>query len=326
MRRAPPPAPCRAARPRGAKAHATSGRRRGRRRSGRVDRGPRAAARRQVGARARGRAASRRPRLEPPARRRRGVGARRHVRRPDPGPHDRPRQGATAIGTFPTYNEGNNVAYIEGDRVEWSDTGPTGTAPPDPAILPELAATVALLDEMSKEVPVDAPWEAAKALEYDGQTLETWIRDNSATPALSRPRAAGNPADLRHRAARPLAALRPLLHRRLRATRRTRARSSATSTRATARRCSGSRAARARWWRGWRRELGTQAPAAAAGSPDRAGSRRRARRDRQAVRAGKARRRRGAAGARRADRLLGPRCRSSATSSRSGWARGRSRR
>jgi monoamine oxidase len=86
------------------------------------------------------------------------------------------------IDTFPTYNEGNNVAYIDGDRVEWSDTGPTGTAPPDPAILPELAATVALLDEMSKEVPVDAPWQAAKALEYDGQTLETWIRDNSATP------------------------------------------------------------------------------------------------------------------------------------------------
>ena len=89
---------------------------------------------------------------------------------------------AYGIDTFPTYNEGNNVAYIEGDRVEWSDTGPTGTAPPDPAILPELAATVALLDEMSKEVSVDAPWEAAKALEYDGQTLETWIKDNSATP------------------------------------------------------------------------------------------------------------------------------------------------
>ena len=89
---------------------------------------------------------------------------------------------AYGVETFPTYNEGNNVAYIEGDRVEWSDTGPTGTAPPDPAILPELAAAVALLDEMSKEVPVDAPWEAAKALEYDGQTLETWVRDNSATP------------------------------------------------------------------------------------------------------------------------------------------------
>jgi monoamine oxidase len=89
---------------------------------------------------------------------------------------------AYGIDTFPTYNEANNVAYIDGDRVEWSDTGPTGTAPPDPAILPELAATVTLLDEMSKEVPIEAPWDAAKALEYDGQTLETWIRDNSATP------------------------------------------------------------------------------------------------------------------------------------------------
>jgi len=110
---------------------------------------------------------------------------------------------AYGIDTFPTFNEGNNVAYIDGDRVEWSDTGPTGTAPPDPAILPELAATVALLDEMSKEVPVDAPWEAAKALEYDGQTLETWIRDNSATqrfrnlvPLATRPIFGTEPRDL----------------------------------------------------------------------------------------------------------------------------------
>jgi monoamine oxidase len=110
---------------------------------------------------------------------------------------------AYGIETFPTYNEGNNVAYIDGDRVEWSDTGPTGTAPPDPAILPELAATVALLDEMSKEVPVDAPWEAVQALEYDGQTLETWIRDNSATqryrnlvPLATRPIFGTEPRDL----------------------------------------------------------------------------------------------------------------------------------
>jgi monoamine oxidase len=89
---------------------------------------------------------------------------------------------AYGVDTFPTYNEGNNVAFIDGDRVEWSDTGPTGTAPPDPATLPELAAAVAQLDEMSKEVPVDGPWQAANAREYDGQTLETWIRDNSATP------------------------------------------------------------------------------------------------------------------------------------------------
>ena len=39
---------------------------------------------------------------------------------------------------------------------------------------------------MSKEVPVDAPWRAAKALECDGQTFETWIRDNSSSPRFKR--------------------------------------------------------------------------------------------------------------------------------------------
>ena len=107
------------------------------------------------------------------------------------------------IRTVSAVIDGQNVAYIGGDRVEWSDTGPTGTAPPDPAILPELATTVALLDEMSKEVPVDAPWESARALEFDGQTLETWIRDNSKTdryrrlvPVATRPIFGTEPRDL----------------------------------------------------------------------------------------------------------------------------------
>jgi monoamine oxidase len=38
---------------------------------------------------------------------------------------------------------------------------------------------VSRLDEMSKEVPVDAPWTSAKAAEYDGQTLDSWVRANT---------------------------------------------------------------------------------------------------------------------------------------------------
>ena len=83
------------------------------------------------------------------------------------------------VGKFDAYLTGNNVAIIQGDRSEYSDTGPTGTAPNDPTIVPELAAVVTQLNEMSKEVPVDAPWASPRAAEWDGQTLETWVKENS---------------------------------------------------------------------------------------------------------------------------------------------------
>ena len=83
------------------------------------------------------------------------------------------------VTTFPTYNEGENVYYNSGQRSTFTDTLPTGSAPLDPLITPDLVSVVAQLDELSKEVPVDAPWTAAKAAEYDGQTLDTWIRANS---------------------------------------------------------------------------------------------------------------------------------------------------
>jgi monoamine oxidase len=89
---------------------------------------------------------------------------------------------AFGIGTFPTYDTGENVYIRDGNRSTYSDTGPTGTAPIDPVILPELVATVAQLDQMSTEVPVDGPWNAAKASSYDGQTLESWINANTVTP------------------------------------------------------------------------------------------------------------------------------------------------
>jgi monoamine oxidase len=109
-----------------------------------------------------------------------------------------------SIDKFDAYNVGNNV-YIapDGSRSTWSDTGPTGTAPLDPLILPELAETVMQLDQMSTEVPVDAPWQAAKAREWDAQTLETWINANTVTdrfrkliPVATRPIFGTEPRDL----------------------------------------------------------------------------------------------------------------------------------
>ena len=51
-----------------------------------------------------------------------------------------PRAGEARSGSakFPTYDEGDNVYFRDGIRSTYSDTGPTGTAPPDPPILPDL--------------------------------------------------------------------------------------------------------------------------------------------------------------------------------------------
>jgi monoamine oxidase len=86
------------------------------------------------------------------------------------------------VDKFDTYDSGQNVYVSGGNRSTFSDTGPTGSAPSDPTILPDLATVVTQLDQMASTVPVDAPWTAAKAGEWDGQTLETWIKANSVNP------------------------------------------------------------------------------------------------------------------------------------------------
>jgi monoamine oxidase len=90
------------------------------------------------------------------------------------------------VDTFDTYDTGDNVYMADGQRSTYSDTGPTGTAPLDPVILPELALAVQQLDSMANSVPVDAPWNAPSAADWDGQTLETWIKANSASDKFRR--------------------------------------------------------------------------------------------------------------------------------------------
>jgi monoamine oxidase len=86
------------------------------------------------------------------------------------------------LKTFPTYDTGNDVYVADGSRSTYSDSGPLGTAPPDPEAAAEIAAVVERLDTMSTSVPVDAPWEASSAAEWETYTLERWIEENSETP------------------------------------------------------------------------------------------------------------------------------------------------
>jgi monoamine oxidase len=89
---------------------------------------------------------------------------------------------ALGVGTFPTYDTGEDIYVAGSTKMRYSDTGVTGTAPPDPLVLPELTLVVSQLDQMATSVPVGAPWSASNAAEWDGQTLESWINSNSFTP------------------------------------------------------------------------------------------------------------------------------------------------
>jgi monoamine oxidase len=82
------------------------------------------------------------------------------------------------IDVFPTYNTGRNVLYFNGRR----DTYEGAVPPVDPAALVEAQKAIIQLDSMANEVPLDAPWKAPRAAEWDGQTFETWKLANTFSP------------------------------------------------------------------------------------------------------------------------------------------------
>lgn len=86
------------------------------------------------------------------------------------------------LETFAQYDEGDNIYYADGRRSTFASGGPTGGAPLDPLILADLVTVVTRLDEMAAQVPIDAPWDAAAAEEWDSQTLDSWLRANTTMP------------------------------------------------------------------------------------------------------------------------------------------------
>ena len=88
------------------------------------------------------------------------------------------------VGTYKAYDTGLNVYYKSGQRSTFSDKLPTGAVPIDPLIDVDIIKAVEQLDMMSQQVPVDAPWRASKAEEWDSQTLWSWFKDNQINPQV----------------------------------------------------------------------------------------------------------------------------------------------
>jgi monoamine oxidase len=91
---------------------------------------------------------------------------------------------AMGVDTFKAYDTGDNVYYKSGQRSTFSDKLPTGAVPIDPLLDPDIIKAVEQLDLMSQKVPVDAPWRADSAEEWDSQTLWSWFKENQINPQV----------------------------------------------------------------------------------------------------------------------------------------------
>ncbi|HEU4736125.1 MAG TPA: flavin monoamine oxidase family protein [Solirubrobacterales bacterium] len=95
------------------------------------------------------------------------------------------------VDTFPTHDEGRHLIEIAGKLASY--TGPITDASPrlvhdlsraiSPLALIDFEQARARLDRMARSVPLEEPWLATKALEWDGQTFATWVRRNTRTAA-----------------------------------------------------------------------------------------------------------------------------------------------
>ncbi len=74
------------------------------------------------------------------------------------------------ITTFPTYAEGERVLELDDRRATYKGLIPKVSIPN----LLALHIALSTLDRMRKEVPIDKPWAARRAREWDAMTVEAW--------------------------------------------------------------------------------------------------------------------------------------------------------
>jgi monoamine oxidase len=86
------------------------------------------------------------------------------------------------VATFKTYNEGNYVYHRNGVSTPYEANGPLGAVPPDPEGVADAFSAILKMNQMATTIDVNAPWAAANAEEWDGQTFETWKLANATTP------------------------------------------------------------------------------------------------------------------------------------------------
>lgn len=79
------------------------------------------------------------------------------------------------VPSFPTYGgDQTHIDFANGQRVLYKGALPEG----DPAVYAEVFQAIMTLTQMSEEVPLDAPWAAPHAREWDALTMQGWMEAN----------------------------------------------------------------------------------------------------------------------------------------------------
>lgn len=78
------------------------------------------------------------------------------------------------VKTYPAFADGDTV-YVHKDRAKRFD----GDIPPDPLALPDMGVAMARINQLARKVPVDAPWTAPRARQWDSVTFESWLRSTT---------------------------------------------------------------------------------------------------------------------------------------------------
>ncbi|HEV7615002.1 MAG TPA: flavin monoamine oxidase family protein [Solirubrobacterales bacterium] len=95
------------------------------------------------------------------------------------------------VGTFPTHDQGRHLIEIGGKLTSYTGAltdarvglvRELARAIPPPA-LADFEQARARLDRMARQVPLEQPWMAPEAADWDSQTFATWVRRNTRTEA-----------------------------------------------------------------------------------------------------------------------------------------------
>jgi monoamine oxidase len=86
------------------------------------------------------------------------------------------------VETYKTHQGGKGVLSYRGNRSTFDLGGPLGPIPPVLDGILDAQLAIQKLDAMAATIPVDAPWTAPRAVEWDSQTFDTWEHANTTTP------------------------------------------------------------------------------------------------------------------------------------------------